>query len=288
MNTIDLLKEHVRELTINIGDRSVGYPDNLERAAKYIENFYCDIDLRVNRRPYSYKDIIVANIVSGLPSNHKNANSYLLGAHYDTVAGTVGADDNASAIAVQLEVARQLCNIGSLLKHHVKFVSFTLEEPPAAFTKHMGSRVYVKNARENKERIDGMICLEMVGYTSPNQKYPFPLQVMGYPREGNFIGIVGDFNSRKFTRSLYRAFQTNDSLPVVKLDVPMRGWALPDVRRSDHSSFWDQGYKAVMITDTSFFRNPNYHLASDTMESLDFNFMAELVRSLVTFFSSDR
>ena len=288
MNTIDLLKEHVRELTINIGERSVCYPDNLERAAKYIENFYCGIDLRVKRQPYSYKDITVANIVSGLPSDHKNANNYLLGAHYDTVAGTVGADDNASAIAVQLEVARQLCNIGNQLKHNVKFVSFTLEEPPAAFTKHMGSRVYVKNARENKERIDGMICLEMVGYTSPNQKYPIPLQVMGYPKEGNFIGIVGDFNSRKFTRSLYRAFQSNDNLPVVKLDVPMRGWALPDVRRSDHSSFWDEGYKAVMITDTSFFRNPNYHLASDTMETLNFNFMAELVRSLVTFFSSDR
>jgi Zn-dependent M28 family amino/carboxypeptidase len=221
------------------------------------------------------------------------SNCYLLGAHYDSVFGTVGADDNASAIAVQLETARHLAALKGReeLDLTVKFVSFALEEPPVFGTRYMGSRVYARKARKEKEKIDGMICLEMVGYSCHEpgcQGYPFPLMFSGYPKKGNFIGIVGNISSKKFTRALSREFQRNRELPVVNLTVPLGGWLLPSVRLSDHSSFWDQGFKAVMITDTAFFRNPHYHLPSDTMEKLDYTFMAELVESLVIFFRSHR
>jgi hypothetical protein len=105
-----------------------------------------------------------------------------------------------------------------------------------------------------------------------------------YPREGDFIGIVGDLHSLQLTRSVYRAFGRNSLLPAVKLTVPFGGRLMPSVRLSDHASFWDQGYKAVMITDTAFFRNPHYHMPSDTMEKLDYRFMAQLVQSLLIFF----
>jgi Zn-dependent M28 family amino/carboxypeptidase len=153
----------------------------------------------------------------------------------------------------------------------------------------MGSSVYAHNAWKSKEQIDGMICLEMVGYTCHDegcQDYPFPLTFFDYPKQGDFIGIVGNFKSRKFTNDLFEAFNRNPDLPVVKLTVPAGGFILPSVRLSDHSSFWHRGYKAVMVTDTAFYRNPHYHRTSDTMEKLDYDFMSELVESLLLYFRS--
>jgi Zn-dependent M28 family amino/carboxypeptidase len=202
----------------------------------------------------------------------------------------VGADDNASAVAVLLETARELqAATGSLsLDLKVTFVAFALEEPPAYGTRFMGSRVYAAKARREKLALDGMICLEMVGYTCREpgcQRYPFPLMFFGFPKEGNFIGIVGNFGSRSFSRMLVKSFGQNNRLPVVSLSVPLDGWLLPAVRLSDHASFWDKGFPAVMVTDSAFFRNPHYHLPSDTMDKLDLDFMAELVKSLVGFFN---
>jgi len=289
--TIERLRHHVRELTVTIGERSVYVPKNLERTAEYIERFYRDIGLPVHRQPYQFQKATVANVVAEIAFSDNPSKHFIIGAHYDSVAGTVGADDNASAVAVQLETARAL----KALKEHaqldvaVKFVSFVLEEPPVYGTRHMGSRVYAAKARREKQQIDGMICLEMVGYACHQpgcQSYPFPLMFFGYPKEGNFIGIVGNFGSMTFTRSLFKAFRRNRNLPVIKLSVPLNGYLLPAVRLSDHASFWDKGYPAVMITDTAFFRNPHYHLRSDTMDKLDFNFMAQLVQSLLLFFET--
>jgi hypothetical protein len=129
----------------------------------------------------------------------------------------------------------------------------------------------------------------MVGYACHQpgcQSYPFPLMFFGYPEKGNFIGIVGNFASRGFTKSLFESFLKNPELPVIRLTVPLSGWVMPSVRLSDHASFWDQGFKAVMITDSAFYRNPFYHTAWDTMEKLDYRFMAQLVESLVLFFRS--
>ena len=292
--TVSRLESHVRELTVAIGERSVMEVRNLKRTEDYITSFHESLGLRVQKESYSYTGIEVANVIAQLklgPETDPPALRYLLGAHYDSVEGTVGADDNASAVAVQLEVARNLRE-RSREGHRgvtVKLVSFALEEPPVFGTPFQGSAVHARNARARGEVIDGMLCLEMVGYACRQpgcQQYPFPVNWMGYPKTGDFIGIVGNFGSRAFTRSLVKSFGRNPDLPVVSLSVPLNGWPLPAVRLSDHAPFWDHGYRAVMITDSAFFRNPHYHLPSDTMDKLDFRFMAELVESLVVFFSS--
>jgi len=286
--TTQRLQDHLGTLTRTIGERSVFLPQNIEKTKDYIENFYQTIGIPAHCESYEFRNFTVSNIVAEISFCDNPTKRYIVGAHYDSVVGTVGADDNASAVAVQLETARQL----NMLKDRqeldiaVKFVSFPLEEPPAYGTRHMGSRVYAMKAWKEKEQIDGMICLEMVGYTSPQQDYPFPLMFLGYPKKGDYIGIVGDFGSRSFTASLFNAFGKNPNLPAIKLTVPMGGYLLPSVRLSDHASFWDRGFKAVMITDTAFYRNPHYHMASDTMEKLDYGFMAQLVESLVLFFRS--
>jgi hypothetical protein len=287
------LREHLKKLTVEIGERSVRLPANLKRTAEYIRGFYDRIGMEARQEPYDYEGIEVANVVAEVRFGPQPANRILIGAHYDSVAGTVGADDNASAVAVQLEIARQvLAWKGNLdLDLAVVFVSFALEEPPAYGTRYMGSRVYAEQARRRKEQIDAMICLEMVGYACREpgcQSYPFPLMFFGYPKEGDFIGIVGNFDSRGLTRRIFESFQKNPDLPAIKLTVPLNGWIMPAVRLSDHASFWDKGYQAVMITDSAFYRNPHYHLPSDRMDTLDLGFMARLVQSLAIFLAQPR
>jgi Zn-dependent M28 family amino/carboxypeptidase len=233
------LQDHVKMLTVTIGERSILLPENLEKTRAYIEKFYKNIGVTVHCEPYVYRNFEVSNVVAQISFCKNPTKYYLVGAHYDSVAGTVGADDNASAIAVQLETARHLRMLRDHLELNlaVKFVSFPLEEPPTFGTRHMGSSVYAHNAWKSKEQIDGMICLEMVGYTCHDegcQDYPFPLMFFDYPKRGDFIGIVGNFKSRKFTNDLFETFRRNPDLPVVKLTVPAGGFILPSVRLSDH------------------------------------------------------
>ena len=287
------LRDHLKMLTVDIGERSVLVPLNLQKTANYIRGFYEEIGIEARLEPYGYRAFEVANVVAEVRFSPNPAKRILIGAHYDSVAGTVGADDNASAVAVQLETARQVMALkGSKdLDLAVVFASFALEEPPAYGTRYMGSRVYAEQARRRNERIDAMICLEMVGYACPEpgcQSYPFPLMFFGYPKEGNFIGIVGNFDSRGLARNIFDSFQKNPKLPAIKLTVPFNGWIMPAVRLSDHASFWGEGFKAVMITDSAFYRNPHYHLPTDRMNTLDFRFMAELVESLATFLAQQR
>jgi len=287
------LKDHLKLLTVGIGERSPRFPENLAKTADYIRGFYRGIGIEARLEPYDYQGVEVANVVAEINLGPNPERRILIGAHYDSVAGTVGADDNASAVAVQLETAREVMALksGKTPDLSVVFVSFALEEPPAYGTRFMGSRVYAEQARGRQERIDGMICLEMVGYTcseSGCQSYPFPLMFFGYPKQGNFIGIVGNFDSSGFSRSILNGFQKNQDLPVIKLSVPFNGWIMPAVRLSDHASFWGEGFKAVMITDSAFYRNPHYHLSTDTMETLDYRFMAGVVKSLMVYLSQER
>lgn len=289
--TIQYLQDHLTVLTRIIGERSVRKPHNLERSAAYLQAQFEACGLTTRRQPYTYGNLQVGNVVATLEFSDRPTLHYVLGAHYDSVVGTVGADDNASAVAVLLETARvmQALSANMQLDLKITFAGFTLEEPPAFATRHMGSRVFASQAQKEELSIDGMICLEMVGYTCSEpgcQHYPFPLQFLGYPRQGTFIGIVGNLNSLALTKRLQDSFRQNPQLPVVSLTVPFNGWIMPAVRLSDHSSFWNKGYKAVMLTDSAFYRNPHYHLASDTMETLDFDYMAELVGNLVRFFRS--
>ncbi|WP_373499364.1 M28 family peptidase [Desulfococcus sp.] len=285
------LQRHLAALTLAIGERSVRRPEKLRETAEYLRSAYGGIPLNAWWEPYDFQGMTVHNVVASLAPASPPRAHYVVGSHYDSVAGTVGADDNASAVAVQLELARELAAPSNRkrLAAAVTFVSFALEEPPAYGTRYMGSRVYASRARKAGTPIDGMICLEMVGYTcrTPGcQGYPFPLMFLGYPEAGDFIGIVGNFRSRPFAGRLLDSFRKNRRLPSIGLTVPFDGWLMPTVRLSDHASFWREGYPAVMVTDTAFYRNPHYHLPSDTMETLDVDFMARLVESLVGFFLS--
>lgn len=274
----DALRKHVESLTVAIGPRAIGLGNSLERAADYIRVVFDAAGLEVREQPYPYRGHMVANLVAAAPGATRASPYYLVGAHYDTVPRSPGADDNASAVAVLLELARRLPRLS--LAAPVRLVAFTLEEPPAFMTAGQGSQVYVRRARQAGERIGGAMILEMVGFTAPRQRYPAILRWAGYPAEGDFIGIVGNRRSKAFGRAVLDGFRANPALPVESLFVPFNGWILPATRLSDHAPFWDAGWPAVMITDTAYFRNPNYHLPSDSIETLDFGFMARLVESL--------
>ena len=274
----DALREHVNALAVDIGPRSPLKGDSLVRAANYIRSVFEQAGLSVREQDYQYYDHRVTNLLATAPTTAGASAYYLIGAHYDTVPGTPGADDNASAVAVLLELAGRLRN--ERLKAPVLFAAFTLEEPPAYLTGHQGSRVFVRSCQSNSNRMLGAIVLEMVGYTAPRQHYPYLARWPGYPAQGDFIGIIGNWRSLRFGWTVLKGFRENQSLPVRSLFLPFNGWMLPEARLSDHASFWDAGLPAVMVTDTAFFRNPNYHLPSDTIDTLDFTFMAKLVNSL--------
>ncbi len=293
----EALRKHVEVLTVGIGPRTAFRSDSLARAQRYIAEVFEEVGLEVAEQAYDYQGRRVANVIA-TPPGAAAAAYYIVGAHYDTVPSTPGADDNASAVAVMLELARRLVEsppvenppaenplaesppAESPPAAPVRFVAFTLEEAPAFMTGHQGSRVFVQAAKGAGDRVLGAIVLEMVGYTCPRQHYPLVLRWAGYPGQGNFIGIVGNWRSRRFGRAVVKGFRKNPRLPVESLFMPFDGRVLPATRLSDHASFWDAGWPALMVTDTAFFRNPNYHLPSDTLETLDFGFMAALVESL--------
>ncbi len=202
----------------------------------------------------------------------------IVGAHYDTVEGTPGADDNASGVAVLLELAR--LHAETRFRKTVRFVAFTLEEPPFFRSRQMGSRVYVRGLKERGEQIEGMLCLEMVGCYSQakgSQSFPFFWLRWRYSTTGNFITVFSNSASEPLQTRVRDALKAHGTLPV---ETFTGRWWIPGVDFSDHSSFWKQGYPAVMLTDTAFYRNPHYHRNTDRPETLDYGSMAELTRGL--------
>jgi len=275
---IAALAGHVRELSTNIGERSVVRGDGLGRAKAYVQGAFEAAGLTVTEQTYEYNGRQVANLIADVPGADPDAAPYIVGAHYDTVTGTPGADDNASAVAVMLELARRAKAKPPPVP--LRFVAFTLEEPPTHATRHQGSRVFVKRLTEAGGRAAGAIILEMVGLTTPRQQYPLFLQWAGYPDAGNFIAVVGNRASKPLGERVLRGMRKNPALAVESLFVWLNGWILPDTRLSDHAPFWGADIPALMLTDTAYFRNPNYHGPKDTADTLDYAFMAELVRSL--------
>ncbi len=234
---LEALRRHIRALSVEIGTRTPFSTNQLTRAEDYVRACFEAAGLEVAAQAYDYHGIRVANLIAA-PTGARATAYYLIGAHYDTVPGTPGADDNASGVAVLLELARRLAEQAASIP--LRFVAFTLEEPPAFNTRYQGSRVYVSKSVEVGERVLGAVILEMVGFTSPKQRYPLAVRWAGFPREGNFIGIVGNWRSRHFGRAVLRGFRGNQKLPVESLFVPFNGWLLPATRLSDHASFWDR------------------------------------------------
>jgi len=269
------LYKHVEYLSVKIGDRHLWKEGSLSGAADYIESAFQASGYTVQRQTYSCYGTSVSNLIAQKAGTDENA--VVIGAHYDTVPGTPGADDNASAVAGMLELAR--LHKGSPNKRHLIFVAFVNEEPPCFGSHDMGSMVYAKHLKDQKAPVEVMISLEMIGYfcQEPIQQYPLPGMRFFYPRTADFIGIVGDFRSSKYVSFLKKGIKKHSAINARSLIAPPY---VGGINLSDNSSFWHHGYRAAMITDTSFFRNSNYHQDTDTIDTLNFDAMAEVVKGL--------
>lgn len=269
----------VRALSQEIGQRGYLDAERLERAAAYIEGKLRSYGYTVKRQPFAFQGKTYVNIIAESTGTDPEKKEILvIGAHYDTVAGTPGADDNASGIAGLLELARLAAE--KPLPRTVRFAAFSLEEPPAFGTEFMGSHAYAKSLSGEGVKVRGMISLEMIGFFCDRkdcQRYPLSCIGWFYPDRGDYIALVGNRDSKAFTKALKKAFSAVSSFPLETLNAPS---FVTGVDFSDHRNFWKFGYPAVMMTDTSFYRNPHYHQESDTAEKLDYGKMAELVTGL--------
>jgi Zn-dependent M28 family amino/carboxypeptidase len=246
-----------------------------------VERELADAGYNVVRQTYLAGGHEVSNLVAELPGGRRADEIVILGAHYDTVWTTPGADDNASAVAVMIEVARLMRELQP--SRTVRFVGFACEEPPFFHTGEMGSQEYARGCRARGEKIRGMLCLEMVGYYSTeanSQRAPAGLPRFlqkWLPTRGDFLAAVGNLQSWRLLLTFRRGFKRAVRFPLFTIALPE---SIAEIRLSDNSSFWDQGYPALMLTDTSFLRNAHYHLASDTPDTLDYDRMAEVTRGV--------
>ena len=237
---------------------------DLERPARYIEQAFRSQGMEFSVQEFASGGRKVRNIEAG-------TGDIVVGAHYDTVPGSPGADDNASGVAVLIELAA--------MNLPVRLVAFANEEPPYSFGPEMGSWAWAKRARERGEAIRAMYSLEMLGYyrdAPGSQRYPAPLGLF-YPDRADFIAFVGDLGARGLVRSSIEAFRRTAKFPSEGVAAPA---FIPGVTWSDHWSFRRHGYPAMMITDTAFYRYPHYHLPSDTPDKLDYERMARVTLGL--------
>ncbi len=273
----DNLVLHVDRLAGLIGPRTLRRPATIKATIGYIEGQWESMGYESHREEYDAIGDLATNIIIEKRGSKRPHEIVLLGAHYDTVYTTPGADDNASAVAVLIEVSR-------LLKDHVggrtlRCVAFACEEPPYFNADAMGSQYHARVSRERGDSIIGMLCLEMVGYfTSQPKSQRIPPGIpkflhWAFPSRGNFLAAVGNLASWKLAWTFRRGFKRGSRMPLFSIVLPE---LIHEIRLSDNSSFWDQGYPALMLTDTSFLRNPHYHEASDLPETLDYDTMTQV------------
>lgn len=274
------LSSHIITLAGQIGERNAMRYENLQRSAKYIEEQFLANGFEVKSVPYQISGNPFRNIEAEIRGYGESPEVIVFGAHYDSLSGTVGANDNASGVAALLELAR-MCKSEEYQKT-IRFVAFVNEEPPYFKTPQMGSLVYAQQARERGEKIAGMISLETVGYYTDepsSQKFPLPWLRYFYPRQGNFVAFVGSYKHAALLKKSLGAFRENAVLPSEGLLAPE--WLL-GVDWSDHWSFWKVGYPAMMVTDTALFRYPYYHTVHDTPEKINYPALSRLTAELKT------
>jgi Zn-dependent M28 family amino/carboxypeptidase len=271
------LRAHVRQLAGEIGERNVWRPAALAAAARYIREEWERMGYAVSAQRYAVGEQVCENLEIAIEGGCRPGRIVLAGAHYDSVRGSPGANDNASGVAGLLEIARQLR--GAEPACSLKLVAFVNEEPPFFFTRQMGSSVYARAARARAEDIRVMFSLEMLGCyrdAPRSQAYPPPLRYF-YPDRGNFIAFVSNLRSRRRLRQAVAAFRAVSDFPCESLAAPA---IVPGVAWSDQLAFWRAGYPAVMVTDTAFYRYEHYHAPSDTPDRLDYAPMARVVAGL--------
>jgi Zn-dependent M28 family amino/carboxypeptidase len=271
------LRSYVLHLSGMIGERNLFRPKQLAASADYIHEILTGSGYDVRRHPYDVAGHVCENIDVQVVGTDKPDDILLIGAHYDSVQGSPGANDNATGVAAMLALARALANTRP--SRTVRFVAFTNEEPPLFQGPHMGSRIYAQGCRMKDEQIRLMLSLETIGYYSDDpgsQGYPFPFGLF-YPSTANFIAFVSNTENAGWVKQLLASFRRH-------AQFPSEGGALwewiPGVAWSDHWSFWRESYPAVMVTDTAPNRYPYYHTAADTPEKVDFTRMARVVSGL--------
>jgi Zn-dependent M28 family amino/carboxypeptidase len=274
----DRLRAHVGALAGTIGERNIWRYDALQEAAGYIAGEFLACGFTPVRQGYDVHRVRVENIEAVLEGNGAASETVVAGAHYDTVPGCPGANDNGTGVAAVLELARRFA--GSPRRRTIRFVAFANEEPPFFQTGAMGSFVYAKAAQARGERIVAMLSLETMGYYSEapgSQQYPAAPLALIYPSVGNFIALVSNLQHVRLMRRAQRAFKARSAFPIQAGAAPA---AIPGIGWSDHWSFWQHGYPALMVTDTAPYRYPWYHTAEDTPDKVSFDNLASVVDGL--------
>ena len=278
------LRADVQKVAGDIGERNMWHYPQLNAAADFIENSFSRAGLRPRRDTYEIRGQACHNIDAEISG--ASPEIILIGAHYDSVFGSPGANDNGSGVAAMLALARRFANrqperrLTQTPYKTLRFVAFVNEEPPYFLSGEMGSLVYARRCKERGEKISAMISLETIGYFSdaPNSQI-YPSRALGafYPKVGNFIGFVSNVHSRTLLRRAIALFREHAKIPSEGAALP---WFIPGVSWSDQWSFWKNGYPGIMVTDTAPFRYPYYHSADDTPDKLDYDRFALVVSGM--------
>lgn len=272
------LEEHVRKLAIDFFPRNAEHPEKLEATADYIVEKFKESNGRVVIQHFETATTLSPQAKFRNVSSHYGPESgprIVIGAHYDVFSDLPGADDNASGVAGLIELAKLYDKNPPSIP--VELVAYPLEEPPYYASDQMGSAFHARSLKKAGVDVRLMICLEMLGYFTDqpsSQKFPVTFLRFYYPSRGNFIAIASNFDYRKDTLAIKKAMRGATDLPVESINAPNK---LPGIDFSDHRNYWALGYPAVMITDTSFYRNSNYHKESDTPDTLDYEKMSQVV-----------
>jgi Zn-dependent M28 family amino/carboxypeptidase len=272
------LKQHLLAITGTAQPHNHQHTDALNQVAAYIRSEFEQLNGQVQEQVYTVAGKEYRNVI--LSVGPADAPRLVVGAHYDVCENQPGADDNASGVAGLLELARLLEN--HTLPFRIDLVAYTLEEPPYFRTEHMGSYIHASSLAEQQVKVMGMISLEMIGYFKDEkgtQRYPLAPMKLLYGSRGNYIAIVQRFGNGSFGRGMLRNYKKAATLPVKSLRAPA---FVTGVDFSDHLNYWHFGFDALMITDTSFYRNSNYHLPTDTIYTLDFKRMGQVVDAVYT------
>jgi hypothetical protein len=277
------LEADVRALSMDIGPRNYLFPESLRKAEAHVKAGFAKAGYAVAEQEYrvqppSAAEAAMRNFTVVVPAAKADAPVLVVGAHYDSAPETRGADDNASGTAAMLELARRFKGrTGGAVE--LRFAAFSTEEPPFFGSKQMGSAFHAAALRKEGRAVKGMLSLEMLGYYSDakgSQRYPWPLSLF-YPDTADFVGLVSDLSSRGFLKELEAGFKTPKGTKHISSSLPS---FIGEITLSDHKCYWDEGFRAVLVTDTSFLRYPHYHLMSDTAEKLDYERMADVVDGL--------
>jgi hypothetical protein len=273
-----LIKSHLNALTKTNGYRQHKNIDLLNQTANYIYNYFKQFADTTYYQEYVVNGLTYKNVICSFGTI--NSKTIVIGAHYDVCGNQEGADDNASGVVGLLELSRQLKNQD--LKYKVDLIAYTLEEPPYFRTEHMGSYIHAKSLVDKQTKIYGMISLEMIGYFKDERKtqsYPIGLLSLFYGKRGNYITLVNKFGKGKFARKFSKTFKREKTIRTKRFIGPK---GLPGIDFSDHLNYWRFGFSALMLTDTAFYRNKNYHEKTDTMETLDIERMAMVIDGVYT------